>query len=578
MGTLFYLLGICYLALVSYYIYISSIPVEKCVKHNPESCAHPLLNLDTSHHLSLELWIYDSLQELNDTDDDASGHDQAQMEFGWKLVDSCPPMSFDLNVTDSRKESSSIYRKIKFGYNHNDKDHNPMANAVKCKLTFPTWSRIQATQSDSHKPRILKSKINLKEGDRVVATTAFDLTRIVRRQKGPLIPHYKYSKQPIIIRLVLDNQNYYANAPFRGDGYQMSMLRINHQLYYRPPFEIDDSALKDSSQIELASDGKGRPPVDVKIHLSIISPQRHVFHRLLGMSMSMAEQFLSGAELDEIRHFVSDEYLYRFLLTQIIGFVHVYLDYLAFRDEVRFYKGKRNMSGVSASSVVSRFFCDLIILLYLLDGGNTSWLVIISIGSGVALEFWKVCKIFQPRLSLSFPFITLRPSQNLTEMEKDTIDYDTIARSHLGLILYPLVVGSAFYAKRFYIYESLYSWAISNLANAVYTFGFISLCPQLYVNYRMKSVAHLPAKVFLYKIFNTFVDDVFAFMIQSPLKHKLMTLRDDIVFVGFLIQIWLYKVDKSRVNEYGYVYDLANSGNQNEIAEEVATTDHLKND
>jgi hypothetical protein len=163
-------------------------------------------------------------------------------------------------------------------------------------------------------------------------------------------------------------------------------------------------------------------------------------------------------------------------------------------------------------------------------------------------------------------------------MEKDTIDYDTIARSHLGLILYPLVVGSAFYAKRFYVYESLYSWAISNLANAVYTFGFISLCPQLYVNYRMKSVAHLPAKVFLYKIFNTFVDDVFAFMIQSPLKHKLMTLRDDIVFVGFLIQIWLYKVDKSRVNEYGYVYDLANAGNQNETAEEVVTTDHLKND
>lgn len=577
MGTL-YLLGTCYLILVSYYFYTSSIPVERCVKHNPESCANPLLSLNTSHHLSLEFFIYDHLQDFNHTHDPSNGNEYQQMKFGWRLVDSCPSMPFDLNANES-KNDSSIYRKIKFGYNHHDKDsNNNTTNAIKCKLTFPTWSRIQATQSDSLNTRVLKAKINLKEDGQVIATTVFDLTRIVKRQKGRLIPHYKYSKQPIIIRLVLDNQNYHANAPFRGDGYQMSMLRINNHFYYRPPFEIDDSALKHSSQIELASDGRDRPPVDVKIHLSIVSPQRHVFHRLLGMSMSMAEQVLSGAELDEIRHFVSDEYLYRFLLTQIIGFVHVYLDYLAFRDEVRFYKGKRNMSGVSASSVVSRFFCDLIILLYLLDGGNTSWLVITSIGSGVALEFWKVWKIFQPSLSLSFPFITLRSNQNLTDMEKDTIDYDTIARSHLGLILYPVVVGSAFYAKRFYVYESLYSWAISNLANAVYTFGFISLCPQLYVNYRMKSVAHLPAKVFLYKIFNTFVDDVFAFMIQSPLKHKLMTLRDDIVFVGFLIQIWLYKVDKTRVNEYGYVYDLANLQNPIDSTEKVVTTDHIKND
>ena len=44
-------------------------------------------------------------------------------------------------------------------------------------------------------------------------------------------------------------------------------------------------------------------------------------------------------------------------------------------------------------------------------------------------------------------------------------------------------------------------------------------------------------------------------MIQMPLKHKLMTLRDDIVFVGFLIQAYIYRVDKSRTNEFGFAYD-----------------------
>lgn len=106
-----------------------------------------------------------------------------------------------------------------------------------------------------------------------------------------------------------------------------------------------------------------------------------------------------------------------------------------------------------------------------------------------------------------------------------------------------------------YTYKSWYSWLISNLANAVYTFGFISMCPQLYVNYRLKSVAHLPCKVFLYKVFNTFVDDVFAFLIDMPWKHRVMTLRDDVVFGVFLVQAYVYRVDKTRANEFGYSYE-----------------------
>ena len=59
----------------------------------------------------------------------------------------------------------------------------------------------------------------------------------------------------------------------------------------------------------------------------------------------------------------------------------------------------------------------------------------------------------------------------------------------------------------------------------------------------------------MYKIFNTFVDDVFAFLIEMPLKHKLMTLRDDVVFLGLLLQAYLYRVDKTRANEFGFAYD-----------------------
>ena len=59
----------------------------------------------------------------------------------------------------------------------------------------------------------------------------------------------------------------------------------------------------------------------------------------------------------------------------------------------------------------------------------------------------------------------------------------------------------------------------------------------------------------MYKIFSTFVDDVFACLIDMPLKHRVMTLRDDVVFLVVLYQTFVYRVDKSRANEYGIAYE-----------------------
>ncbi|MGH0151949.1 UNVERIFIED_CONTAM: hypothetical protein FKN15_033228 [Acipenser sinensis] len=72
---------------------------------------------------------------------------------------------------------------------------------------------------------------------------------------------------------------------------------------------------------------------------------------------------------------------------------------------------------------------------------------------------------------------------------------------------------------------------------------------------QFKSVAHLPWKAFMYKAFNTFIDDIFAFIITMPTSHRLACFRDDVVFLVYLYQKWLYPVDKSRVNEYGESYD-----------------------
>lgn len=61
----------------------------------------------------------------------------------------------------------------------------------------------------------------------------------------------------------------------------------------------------------------------------------------------------------------------------------------------------------------------------------------------------------------------------------------------------------------------------------------------------------MPAKAMTYKFLNTFIDDLFAFTIKMPTLHRLATLRDDVIFFVYLYQSWAYKVDYTRVNEFG---------------------------
>ena len=51
---------------------------------------------------------------------------------------------------------------------------------------------------------------------------------------------------------------------------------------------------------------------------------------------------------------------------------------------------------------------------------------------------------------------------------------------------------------------------------------------------------------------NTFIDDIFAFVIKMPTMYRIGCFRDDIVFFIFLYQRYIYRVDKSRVNEFGF--------------------------
>jgi len=104
------------------------------------------------------------------------------------------------------------------------------------------------------------------------------------------------------------------------------------------------------------------------------------------------------------------------------------------------------------------------------------------------------------------------------------------------------------------------------------TFGFIMMTPQLFINYKLKSVAHLPWRMLSYKFLNTFIDDIFAFVIKMPTMYRIGTLRDDIIFFIYLYQRYVYRIDPSRVNEFGYSGDMLDNNEPKTTPAAVADT------
>eukprot|EP00494_Astrolonche_serrata_P032766 UN33035 len=159
------------------------------------------------------------------------------------------------------------------------------------------------------------------------------------------------------------------------------------------------------------------------------------------------------------------------------------------------------MEGLSAKSVVLNFICQLIIFLYLLDN-DTSWMILASSGVGVCIEFWKIGKAMHVEIDRSGKIPMLRFRDRESYAQNKTKEYDALAMKYLTYVLLVLMAGFAIYSLKYDKHKSWYSWILSSLTSCVYMFGFIMMCPQLFINYKLKSVAHMPWRQMTYKFLN----------------------------------------------------------------------------
>ena len=369
----------------------------------------------------------------------------------------------------------------------------------------------------------------------------------------------------------------------------MKMVQLGKTVHYLPILFIDQlsNRVKDLMVINRST---AELPLTVSYDKISLGRLRFWIH-MQDAVYSLQQLGFSEKDADEVKGIFVDTNLYFLALTFFVAAFHLLFDFLAFKNDISFWKKKKTMIGMSTKAVLWRCFSTVVIFLFLLDE-QTSLLVLVPAGIGAAIELWKVKKA----LKMSVVWRGLRPAFQFgssSESERKTEEYDTQAMTLLSYLLYPLCVGGAVYSLLNVKYKSWYSWLINSFVNAeaggqlkggaprrggpggpsaprdghrdciptpdrflgVYAFGFLFMLPQLFVNYKMKSVAHLPWKAFTYKAFNTFIDDVFAFIITMPTSHRLACFRDDVVFLVYLYQRWLYPVDKSRVNEFGESYE-----------------------
>jgi hypothetical protein len=208
-------------------------------------------------------------------------------------------------------------------------------------------------------------------------------------------------------------------------------------------------------------------------------------------------------------------------------------------------------------------------------------MIIVSSFVGLLIEIWKIRKVvkftitqhpgsFLPKINV----ISLSPP---TKRQTKTQKYDAEAFQYLSYALYPLLGCYTIYALVYEEHKSWYSFILGTLVGFVYTFGFIAMTPQIYINYKLKSVSGLSFRTFTYKFLNTIIDDLFSFIIKMPMLHRLACFRDDVVFLIYLYQRWAYRVDPRRRNEFGQKGDVdAESESEEDVTEEEEEEKEVK--
>ncbi|CAL1381158.1 unnamed protein product [Linum trigynum] len=455
-------------------------------------------------------------------------------------------LSLKYYPSEALKHNGSLYAHVYFarsGYpaDPQDPEYQPLAAFGR---THPIVVYLPKSKSDKRKSLL---------GDAEGGEESEPLTQVVDdsepdpKEEGP--PEWiSYWKPNITVNLVEDFSRYSQNAVPPNIAPYMNFEPSTGN-YYPTVFFNEFWLLRD----KLTALNETVTEVPLNLEVGPISMTKWQLFLQIDQSFQIHRSYGSmlDGEADELKRVFLEGNPYLLGITMVVSLLHSVFDFLAFKNDIQFWNKNKSMEGLSAKSVVVNFISQLIVFLYLLDN-DTSWMILASSGVGVCIEFWKIGKAMHIEIDRSGKIPMLRFRDRESYAGNKTKEYDDIAMKYLSYVIFFLAACFAVYSLKYDRHKSWYSWILSSLTSCVYMFGFIMMCPQLFINYKLKSVAHMPWRQMTYKFLNTIIDDLFAFVIKMPILHRLSVFRDDIIFLIYLYQRWVYPVDKKRVNEFGF--------------------------
>uniref|UniRef100_A0A8C7K1M5 Lipid scramblase CLPTM1L n=1 Tax=Oncorhynchus kisutch TaxID=8019 RepID=A0A8C7K1M5_ONCKI len=324
----------------------------------------------------------------------------------------------------------------------------------------------------------------------------------------------------------------------------MRVFQDENRMVYLPLLHIDELSVRVKDMMEINGSTTKLPLTISYEGLSL--RQFRLWIHMQDVMFSLKRFGFTEVNIDEIKGVLVDNNLYLLALTTLVTAFHFIFEFLAFKNDISFWKKKKNMVGMSRKTVLWRCFSTIVILLKMLEE-RSSLLGLIPVGIGTTIEVWKVKQVskiqLQWRTSRSIVHVG-----KFDESERKTIQHDTQAMKCLSYLVYPLSISGAIFSL----------WAISIIPTetglppaGIYAFGFLSMAPQLFINFKLKSVDHLQWNVLMYKAVNTFVNDAFACVFSTHPSHQLGCFRDEILFLLYLYQRRLYSTNKTRCREYG---------------------------
>eukprot|EP00401_Gymnodinium_catenatum_P006400 CAMPEP_0117520048 /NCGR_PEP_ID=MMETSP0784-20121206/32970_1 /TAXON_ID=39447 /ORGANISM="" /LENGTH=541 /DNA_ID=CAMNT_0005316035 /DNA_START=9 /DNA_END=1634 /DNA_ORIENTATION=- len=427
---------------------------------------------------------------------------------------------------------------------------------------------------DEFKPVTSSVAVNISEDqmkkgkNTFLSAEVWEGNRKIARAKGTMLKSVKRPDVRPTFKLLEGKQCVGEQTPDFGKGHValgipwMQVRIVYDQTMYPPPWThghyfpqlfVDEFWMTDDQLVKMNQTGVNS--FKSEIHFGLMSAARWRFQRHMESSFEQNAKLFgeNSEEMLQIRDLFANTNSYLLLTTLIVSVLHMIFEFLAFKSDVLFFRSCNSdmlNKYVSIRSIAVGIIFQIVLLLYLWDESANIIVLVTSLVS-IFIDLWKVQRAMRVtwKRKLGFIFVPCLEAKTLDKQE----NFDSIAMYWLSIFLLPGVVGYAIYTLWADCHRGWYSYILTAGASCVYSLGFVLMTPQVFINYKHKSVAYLPWRKFVYRALTTFIDDLFALIIRMPTMHRLSCFRDDIVFFIYLYQRRIYPVDMHRTfDEDGY--------------------------